>query len=346
MIGYDEIRKTYYVQIEYKDPVSGKRKNRKKRGFALKREARQYEAELFQKLTSEAPTDRTFGQMVDLYMTSIDARESTKALKKQTYKNHCESLCDIPMSKITKATLMEWSNNLKNSSLALLTVNRIIGDVRSVFKYASRVYDLKDISSVITRKKKTSDDLKEMQAWTVAEFKQFENAVDNPVYRAFFHTLFWTGARRGEILALQCDDFKNGEINISKSINHLKNGFNPLKNANSKRIVKLDEKTVEILAELKDKYKTGFLFGGETFPSPGRVRGFLKRAIKKSGVKKIRLHDLRHSHATMLINSGVNIVAVSKRLGHSDINTTLKVYTHLLKKTDEQMMETIKKLAK
>ena len=346
MIGYDEIRKTYYVQVEYKDPVSGKRKNLKKRGFLLKREAKQCEAETLQKLAFEAPTDRTFGQMVDLYLSSIDAQESTKEAKKQVYKNHCKSLCDIPMSKITKATLVEWSNDLKNSSLARLTVNRVIGNVRSVFKYAHRVYDLKDISSVIAFKKKTSDDLKEMQAWTVAEFKQFENAVDNPVYRAFFHTLFWTGARRGEILALQCDDFKNDEIDISKSIKHFKNGFIPLKNTSSKRTVKLDGKTVEILAELKDAYKTGFLFGGASSLSIAEVQRYFKKAIKKSGVKEIRLHDLRHSHATMLINSGVNIVAVSKRLGHSDINTTLKVYTHLLKKTDEQMMETINELAK
>ena len=66
-----------------------------------------------------------------------------------------------------------------------------------------------------------------------------------------------------------------------------------------------------------------------------------KKAIKESCVKPIRLHDLRHSHATILINEGVNIVAVSKRLGHTDINQTLKTYTHLLKNTDEQMMETI-----
>ena len=58
-------------------------------------------------------------------------------------------------------------------------------------------------------------------------------------------------------------------------------------------------------------------------------------------MKPICIHDLRHSHATWLINSGVNIVAVSKRLGHASINQTLKTYTHLLQKTNDEMMDTI-----
>lgn len=69
-----------------------------------------------------------------------------------------------------------------------------------------------------------------------------------------------------------------------------------------------------------------------------------EEGIKKSGVPRIRIHDLRHSHATMLINNGVNIVAVSRRLGHSDINITLKVYSHLLRKTEDEMVTTISNL--
>ena len=69
-------------------------------------------------------------------------------------------------------------------------------------------------------------------------------------------------------------------------------------------------------------------------------------AIKKSGVKRIRIHDLRHSHATILINSGVNIVAVSKMLGHSNINQTLKTYTHLLESTNDELVDRIIELKK
>ncbi|MBW9212829.1 site-specific integrase [Trueperella sp. zg.1013] len=312
----------------------------------MKREAKQYETELINNVANNKSTDYTFGKMVDLYIESIEGLQSTKDTKRKVYINHCKKFYDTPISKITKASLMEWANNLKSSSLSRLTINRIIGSVCSVFGYADKIYDIKDISSIMTLKKKTSNDIKEMETWTIQEFEQFENAIDNPLYRAFFHTLFWTGARRGEILALQCDDFRKNELDINKSIKHFKNGFIPLKNANSKRTIKIDTNTIDILKELKGKYKKGFLFGGNSSLSITVVQKQFKKAIKKSGVKEIRLHDLRHSHATILINNGVNIVAVSKRLGHSDINTTLRVYTHLLQKTDEKMMETINELAK
>ena len=87
------------------------------------------------------------------------------------------------------------------------------------------------------------------------------------------------------------------------------------------------------------------MFGGKTGLSVTTIDRYFKDAIKKSGVKPIRLHDLRHSHATILINNGVNIVAVSKRLGHASVEQTLKTYTHLLKDTNEGMMNKINKLA-
>ena len=71
-----------------------------------------------------------------------------------------------------------------------------------------------------------------------------------------------------------------------------------------------------------------------------------KRAIKKAGVDPIRIHDLRHSHASFLLNSGANILAVSKRLGHATITQTLETYAHLLSETDDKMMEIIEKSKK
>lgn len=84
-----------------------------------------------------------------------------------------------------------------------------------------------------------------------------------------------------------------------------------------------------------------FVFGTfRSLPITSVQRAF-SAAIKKSGVKPITIHSLRHSHATVLINAGVNIVAVSKRLGHSSINITLKTYAHLLKETEEELVNTI-----
>lgn len=346
MIRYDEKTCTYYVQVEYKDPITKKRKTKKKRGFKLKREAKAYEAELIESVSNDPKTDYTFARMASLYVQSMEANQVTKQSKLNMYKNHCKMFYNLSMSKITKEILISWNNQIKDGGLAYRTINKIISYVSAVYKYANRIYGIKDITSILARKKKTSDNYREMNTLTVEEFKKLEECVENKLYRYFYHTLFWTGARRGEILALQCEDLVGDEICITKSIRYFKGGFTPLKNANSRRKIKLDNKTTEILHQLKEYYEKGFLFGG-TRPLPLRQIDYhFKKAVAKAHVKKIRLHDLRHSHATLLINSGVNIVAVSKRLGHADITTTLKVYTHLLQKTDEEMMKKINILAK
>lgn len=132
-------------------------------------------------------------------------------------------------------------------------------------------------------------------------------------------------------------------VRIWRSIKHYKNGFLPLKSDSSERTITLDDVTLEYLKPFIAKAKP-FVFG-ETRSLPiTSVQKVFEQAIKDSGVPRIRIHDLRHSHATMLINNGVNIVAVSRRLGHSDINITLKVYSHLLRKTEDEMVTTISNL--
>ena len=85
------------------------------------------------------------------------------------------------------------------------------------------------------------------------------------------------------------------------------------------------------------------MFGGIRPLAETTVQKRKKTAIQKSGVKEIRIHDFRHSHASLLLNNGVNVLAVSKRLGHSNVNMTMRVYAHLMEKTDESMMEFLNK---
>jgi len=179
-----------------------------------------------------------------------------------------------------------------------------------------------------------------MKVWNVDEFDQFLVHVERPVYRIFFEFLFWTGCRRGEALALQVDDVTDdGMVTIDKSIKHYQNGFLPTKNNASIRRIQLDEKTLQDVLWLKAQHLGPFLFGGPTSLGITQVDREFRKAVQLSGVPRIRIHDLRHSHATLLINHGVNIVAVSKRLGHSNVETTLRTYTHLLERTDQEMME-------
>lgn len=339
MIGKDEARGTWYVQIKVKDPVSGKWHAAKKRGFQTKREAKQYEADMMQ--SSEIPTSKTFLQIANEWEISIQSSPASVRQHNEHFQIRFPTLKDKPIRSINRSALIQWRNWLAQSDFSTKTKNVTLTYVRAVFQYAADVYGYPDPARTLKNLKKTdSEVMQEMEVWTPEEFNSFLACVDNDLYRIYFDTLYWTGMRRGEAIALQCGDLSDGWVNIHASQRDATTGLKPTKTKASRRI-QIDDVLNKELQELKAEYRSGYLFGGETSLSPTQISRIFNAAIKKSGVKKIRLHDLRHSHATWLINHGVNIVAVSKRLGHASIEQTLKTYTHLLESTDNEMMKTI-----
>lgn len=346
MIGYDKKRKTYFVQVKYRDPYTNKQRTILRRGFKLKREASEIEAQLKLEKSNNnisSNTSITFKEVASVWEETIESSDVSKRHHKEHFEKRFSDLYEKPIKSITKNMLIEWKNNLGKTGYSTKTKNTCLSYVRSVFKFASDIYGIQNISIVLKNFKNTQDEImSDMQVWTIEEFNQFINYVDNELYKIFFTTLFWTGARRGEIIALQCDDLIEDDkcIYIHGSQRNSTTGIKSTKTG-SKRYVRLDDELFNELLKLKQSFKTGYLFGGSSPCTPTTIDRHFANGIKKSGVKKIRLHDLRHSHATMLINGGVNIVAVSKRLGHADINQTLKTYTHLLKDTDDKMMEFI-----
>ena len=89
-----------------------------------------------------------------------------------------------------------------------------------------------------------------------------------------------------------------------------------------------------------------FVFGGDSAIGITTIDREFRKAIKESGVSPIRLHDMRHSHASYLLNNGANILAVSKRLGHATVTQTLETYAHLMQDTEEKMIEIIEERSK
>lgn len=342
MIGYDEKRKTYFVQIKYKDTVTNKTAYKKKRGFRTKREAKIYEAELMQE-TKSTTSLITFKEMNDKYCSSIQASDNEIKRRHACFEKRFPYY-EKPINKITKVQLESWRTDLLNQDgISTRTMNQTIAYVKSVFKYAHNIYDMNNVASFLALAKKTNREILEQErpVWTVEQFNKFLENVELPLYKIFFETLFWTGMRRGECLALKKSDFDGNGFNINKSIVEFKNGLKPTKTKQSRYIL-IDEtlkKDIEPLLKLDGE----FLFGGETTLTVTTVGIQFRKARKKARLDDthVTIHCLRHSHATWLINSGVNIVAVSKRLGHSDINTTLRTYTHLLQNTDDKMMELI-----
>lgn len=193
------------------------------------------------------------------------------------------------------------------------------------------------------KKPKRKEMKSEMQIWELDEFIKFQNVVDDIVWKTFFMLLFYSGCRVGELLALSDFDIitekDNCYISIHKGLTRKtantedKYLITPPKTSTSNRKVQLPDVVAKQITDyLAYKKKIGisstFLFGGDS-PIPQRTyQRYFARYTEVAGLKHIRIHDLRHSHASMLIHFNVPITVISKRLGHSSVKMTLEKYSH------------------
>jgi len=324
---------TYTLHYSKKDVVSQKTTRTKKRGFRTMKEAREYE-----RMLSRESSSVTFYSLFEEYQQTVEQEEDTLIGKKNAIKNYMPALETIRYEDLSKSYLMQLRAEITKLDLSAKTKNKFIEIIKSTCEFANQVYDLPDNGKILKRFKQTK---KEFDIWTPEEYFQFEKGL-SPDYVdciPFFRALFFTGMRKGEARALTVDDFNLDSkcITISKSMRKYKSSIKAPKTPAGNRKIKLDEITFELLKPLKSNEK--WLFGDFKPISRDRIDRAFAFGIEKSGVKKIRIHDLRHSHASYLIMNGANIVAVSKRLGHASINMTLNTYAHLFKDSENELLK-------
>lgn len=177
--------------------------------------------------------------------------------------------------------------------------------------------------------------------WTIDEFRDFMAVINKPKYIMAFYMLFWTGMRCGEMLGLKWSDvdFKAKSVTVDKSYYrlHKEDHYTDGKTDSSQRTIILPQ----FLADMLKDYASMSAYCGERifdFPKSA-VDAQFRRGIMKAGVKRIRLHDLRHSHASLLINSGFQPIEVADRLGHSDASITLQIYSHFYDKKRTELAD-------
>lgn len=342
-------RNTWYVKYQ----------NQTKRGFKTKKEAKEYEAHL--KCNKNKKTEAiqvSFYSLLDQYLdykktmiqytSYLKYEEGVRLFIKELF-------ADKLVNRINTNDCIRFRNALDKIDRATSYKNFLLNEFKEVFKFAFCNQIINDNPTLILSPfKKNQHDVekakrKECSFWTIDEFNSFIKMVEGDAYKALFIILFYTGMRLGEALALTYSDFSNDCISITKSYTKkTANGIYEIKipkSQSSIRTISINRFVCDYLIEYKNKQQLldgfceeWFIFGNTKPLAETTIQKHFNKAITKSGVKKIRIHDLRHSHATILINNGINIVAVSRRLGHSDVNMTLKVYTHLLQKRDEEMM--------
>jgi len=201
----------------------------------------------------------------------------------------------------------------------------------------------------------------DMQAWDDFEVRHFlETAKDSPYY-ALFHTALFTGMRRSELLALQWRDIHLHQIYVNRSLHHLKDGsyvFTQPKSVKSRRTIALSPSSVLTLMEYKEKQEAVHAMLGIPLKQddllfstpegkplrPNTITRAWTTLATKAGVKPIRLHDARHTHASLMLKQGVHPKIVQERLGHASIQMTLDTYSHVTPGLQEAAAEAFDRL--
>jgi integrase len=327
-------RTMWEVQLRFTDYM-GNVIQKHKRGFATKREAQEWEKQFLNQSPNAKLTDMTFAEFVEKYLADLDVRQSTLRSKK-----YIIELKILPyfgkrkITEITQADILAWQKDIKKGGYENTYLYSINSQLSAIFNHAVKIYDLPSnpCQKVKSMGKKQA---KEMHIWTQEQFEQFLSCVQDKPYSYYgFLTFFWTGLRLGELLALTVGDIDlDGKtLTVNKSCQYLggKRVITPPKTEKSNRIVTLPD---NLVAELRDYFsrRYGIMDSDIVFPvGKYYFEGEMKRGSQLAGLEKIRIHDLRHSHASMLISKmNIPVIAVSRRLGHENVSVTLNTYGHL-----------------
>jgi len=339
----DEKRGTYYVSV-YVELKNGERKRVLRRGFKTQAEAKVAEADIILNAAIENPDNPFFTDVVDEYIKWYEKRRKSSSvhrLKKECRLYIKPFFKDKHIQDIKKRDVMKFHDFLLDK-LAITTAKNVHSYLSAIFNYAvkmeyTNVNVARDVGNI------QASDNKSFNYWTLEEFKKFLKVVDEFRDYTLYMTLFYSGARIGELLALTWKDidFKNNTIDINESLQNGK--VTTPKTESSIRILKMPIHTMNLLRQLKlqrspkDDY---FVFGEFYTPYPySSVGRRFRLYLDKTKVKKIRIHDFRHSHASYLINNGYDIMIVSKRLGHSKISITYDIYAHLYPNKEDEAIE-------
>ena len=320
---------TWYVQFRYTD-WRGERQQKLKRGFATKKEALAWEREFL--MEKQADVNMTFESFVSLYEKDIKPKLklNTWLTKESIIKKKIRNLTDCHGKPLSKTYLKTVHNQLS-----------------AIFNHAIRYYGLQ-VNPAQRAGNMGTEERREMLFWTREEYTKFSEAMmDKPLSFYAFEMLYWCGIREGELLALTPADFdfEKHTVTINKSYQRLnkQDVITTPKTPKSNRVIQMPQFLCD---EIQDYLKQ--LYGVEPdsriFPvSKNYLHREMDRGCKETGVKRIRIHDLRHSHISLLIDMGFTALAIAERVGHESIDITYR-YAHLFPTRQVEMADKLDSL--
>lgn len=368
MKGSKDGKQKYRVRINYTDSFgNGKQIDRVAYGSA---EAKNLELKLLHELKNQKPAARmNVEALYNKYIEAIryEIRETSYEKNKKILSRHVIShLKEVSLDKLNAPRLQEWKAEIEKNGFSIRTKQNIYSCFRAMLNWGVKLDYLPSNPLLKVGNFKAADNIakKEMDYYTADEYKAFSKAALNYAknmatvnaydYYVFFSIAFYCGLRKGEIHALKWSDIDGSYLKITRSISQKLKGKDtetPPKNKSSVRTLQLPVPLISILNEHKKRWATieGFnddyrICGGVKPLRDTSVENMNKKFAKLAGVKKIRIHDFRHSHASLLANAGINIQEVARRLGHSDVKMTWNTYSHLYPKEEEKAVEILNKI--
>ncbi|MDR1630041.1 MAG: site-specific integrase [Oscillospiraceae bacterium] len=333
---------------------TGSRRKKKKEGFEKRSDALAFEREFL--LKNKRSCDMSFASLVDLY------RQDAKHRVRDGTQGTQDSIIDkwllpyfgeLQVNEISAVTIRNWQNTVMaavnprtNRKYAATYIRTINSRLSAIFNYAVMFYNLPQNPckpAGFMGKKKAG----KMKFWTVSEFNTAIQFVKKPGFRVALLLLYWTGMRIGECLDLTPSDiFDVKAIHIEKT-HHRKEGEDvsgPPKTDNSFRDISMPG----FLYDEVQKYISALYGIGQDdrifYFTHGTLNTELDRIAAASGMKRIRIHDLRHSHAALLVEMGYSIVAVAERLGDT-VKVAMETYSHLYPDKMEAIAEDLERQA-
>ena len=344
----DEKMKTWYVSVRYTN-WQGEKTRKVKRGFKTKREAQEWEQSFINE--NSGNIEMTFEEFVEVYEQNLKERlrQSTWQTKVSIIDNKIlpyfkrKRLIDIRPSDV-----VAWQNQMMSfkdengTPYSPVYLKTIHNQLSAILNHAVRFYDLPSnpaLKAGNMGKEKTH----EMLFWTKDEYLKFSEAImDKPISFYAFEVLYWCGLRLGEMLALTPADFdfNNNILRVNKSCQRI-GGEDIITDPKTPKSIRNVQMPEFLATKMKDYFATIYQLEPDQriFPlNKSYMHNEMTRGSKIAGVKRIRIHDLRHSHVSLLIDMGFSAVAIADRVGHESIDITYR-YAHLFPTTQQAIAD-------
>lgn len=347
MPAYKDDKTGKWETLFYYTDYKNEKRKKHKRGFNTKKEALEFEREFLAQ--SQFSIEMTFKSLYSLYHNDMESRIKKTTMETKEYivkKRILPFFENMKVKEIKPIHIRKWQSDLLKTDYSKTYLKSIYNQLTAIFNYAVRFHNLNKnpchVAGSIGKK-----DADEMQILTLQEFNKMIDYVTDKENKFFYIVLFWTGMRKGELLALTYEDvdFENKTISINKNFQIVKNErvITDPKTPKSKRVIAVNDIVLNCIKEMWDTAykpnKTDTIF----YVSKYSLKRQLDTACKRAKVPQIRIHDLRHSHASYLLSNGINIVILSRRLGHEKVQTTLNIYCHICPSSEDRLNDVLNK---